>query len=429
MADDKPTPREKNDVQEYLPGMEMAPEDYILKKHNAIIHRTHASTPTEEKVFSALLMVARAQMKSGIVPPDGKFQTSIKFLRNFTRTRATHNHLLKNALTSLQERPWQYDMFHEDKFQEWRSFVPISEARINRFGCVTFFFAPTINEALNNPSIYTQIDLKIIRGLKSLYSIALYELGVTHIDEHREFSLEEFRDYMGLKVGEYSAPTDLRRHVVESAVNEVNEKTDVRVEVRLLKRGNRGALTGFDFTFSRIEEVEVVPEAYQLEQIAELCAMLPDGIGSLRGVVPLLKKMLDQRGEENVISNIQYFVERFNDKTQASIPSPGGYLRTVLENDYGLEIRERKEIERLLQEKKLLKESLKDDINNAYIARNAAEDSKILQMQDKYYEYYLGLPASRQAEIIERIEHSEMYIGPMKTQIMGYLQLEEKVFL
>ena len=81
-------PPVKREVQTYLPGMEQ-PEDYIIKKHNAIIHRTHAATPTEEKLFSALLMAARAQMKSGHEIVNGQFRTTIKFLRNFAKITST----------------------------------------------------------------------------------------------------------------------------------------------------------------------------------------------------------------------------------------------------------------------------------------------------------------------------------------------------
>ena len=418
----------KREVQSVLPGMEQA-EDYIIKKHNAIIHRTHAATPTEEKLFSALLMAARAQLKSGIEPPNGQFRTSIKFLKNFAKITATNNLFIKDALTGLQAHPWQYNMFLEDEVQEWRSFPPISEVRIDKFGGVSFYFAPTIQEALNNPSIYTQIDLKIIRGLKSVYSIALYELGMTYIGERKEFTLAEYRNFMGLKPGEYSGSADLRRHVAEPSTNEVNAKTDIRVIMELLKRGPRGALTGLAFTFSQIEEVEILPESHQLEQIAELCALLPDGVGSARGVVPLLKKYLESNGLEYVRINIQYFIERISDKTQAPIPSPGGYLRRVLENDYGLEIRERQEVDRMMAEKRSQYDLERGKGAAAELIVKEAADDELHQVQERYYAYFQNLPPVRQSDIMEYLEKSDVYAGPIKTQIMGYLQIEEKVAL
>ena len=127
----------KSEVQSYLPGMES--EDFIIKKHNAIIHRTHASTPAAEKIFSGLLMAARSQLKLGTEESYHGFTTSMKFLKTFARMKATHNQIVKEALTSLQSHPWQYDLMVEDEEHEWRSFPPISEARIDRFGNVTFF--------------------------------------------------------------------------------------------------------------------------------------------------------------------------------------------------------------------------------------------------------------------------------------------------
>lgn len=423
----------RNTEQSYLPGLEAASDDYIIRKHNAIIHRSHVGTQTEEKLFSAMLMAARAHMKTGVVPEKGQFQTTVKFLRNFAKITSTQNQTLKDALNNLQKNVWQYDLLMEDKEIEWRSFSPISEVRIDNCGLVTFYFAPTIMEALANPSIYTLIDLKIIRGLKSVYSIALYELGLTHIGETIEFTCDEIRTYMGCMDGKYSSATDLRRYVAEPAVEEVNEKTDIKVQMQLLKKGSRGSITGFAFTFIQIEEIEILPESHQLELIAEFCALLPDGIGSLRGVVPLLKRMLESHNEEYVRSNIQYFVERVNDKNQAPIPSPGGYLRRVLENDYGKEIRERQVVERMIEEKKqamaLAKESFDFDSSSADEKKRQAEDAEIAEIQDKYYSYFQRLSPEDQANIINEIEKSGAYFGPIKTQIMGFLQIVKEVRL
>lgn len=409
-----------------MPGMENL-DDYVIKKHNAIINRSHAPTASAEKVFSAFLLVARSYLKTYGEPDHGYYTTTIKFLRNFAGIKGTSNELIKDVFTSLQTCPWQFDLLLEDEKQEWRSFAPLSEVRIDKFGVVKFFFAPSIQEALTNPSIYTMIDLKIVRGLKSVYSIALYELGMSHIGRKVDFSVVDLRKYMGVEEGVYQKITDLRRYVVEVAVKEVNDKTDILVEYLILRNGERGSISGFSFSFSQLDEAEILPESYQIELIAELSVLMPEKIRTQRGITPLLKRYLESKGFDYVHSNIVYFVERLEDKNQKPIPNPGGYLRRVLEDDYGVEIRERIEIEKMIAKRK--QEAMASKEEKSSNESSVGEEEMLRQQTEAYYAYFSELPADRQEEIMVAISVPPLNFGPMKSRIMYYLKMEEGVIL
>ena len=51
---------------------------------------------------------------------------------------------------------------------------------------------------------------------------------------------------MGLDDGEYKAMNDFKKRVLDLAVNEINEKTDLTVSYTQEKRGR--TITGFKFT-------------------------------------------------------------------------------------------------------------------------------------------------------------------------------------
>lgn len=328
-----------------------SPDSCFLKKPQAIIHRTHATTIVEEKLYSAFLLVARVAIKRG-QDPSQKFTTTANFLKNFACLNKHGREQLQQAIESLQKNIWQYDLFEEDKFIEWKSFPALGETGLDKDGTVSFCLPPTLLEALQNPHVYTLIDLRIFRGLKSVYSIALYECGLTHLGGEKYFSLEDFRRYMGIKENEYKTNGDLRRYVIDLAVNENNIKSDIRVDYQLVKVGQGSKLTGVKFIFSKApDDILTTPdENISLEFIAELLSMLPESVANAPFVPMFLQNQLEQ-GEEHVRSNIQYFVERLSAKGMPKVANPAGLLRTVFSKDLGKEVRTRAALKVILDGK------------------------------------------------------------------------------
>lgn len=95
---------------------------------------------------------------------------------------------------------------------------------------------------------FTQYLLSQTANLNSVYSVRLYELlaqwktaGKTPV-----FELSLFRGQMGLNDGEYKAMNDFKKRVLDLAVNEINEKTDLTVSYTQEKKGR--LIAGFKFT-------------------------------------------------------------------------------------------------------------------------------------------------------------------------------------
>ena len=95
---------------------------------------------------------------------------------------------------------------------------------------------------------FTQYLLNQTANLNSVYSVRLYELliqwkaaGKTPV-----FELSLFRGQIGLNDGEYKAMCDFKKRVLDLAVNEINEKTDLTVSYTQEKKGR--VIHGFKFT-------------------------------------------------------------------------------------------------------------------------------------------------------------------------------------
>jgi len=84
---------------------------------------------------------------------------------------------------------------------------------------------------------FTIYELDNIGGLKSSYGIRIYELLIQYkaIGE-RKINLQELREILCLG-SKYKAMCDLRKRVLEPAVKEINEQTDLKVSYKNVKRG------------------------------------------------------------------------------------------------------------------------------------------------------------------------------------------------
>lgn len=95
---------------------------------------------------------------------------------------------------------------------------------------------------------FTQYMLEQTAILNSVYSVRLYELLVQHRTNPRkpDFELEVFRGQLGLGVNDYKRLCDFKRRVLDHAVKEINQKTDLQVSYEPNKEGR--TVIGYKFT-------------------------------------------------------------------------------------------------------------------------------------------------------------------------------------
>ena len=85
---------------------------------------------------------------------------------------------------------------------------------------------------------YTWYRLRAIRNLKSEYAIKLLEICAQWRDQGRSqvYTLERLRERFGV-VDSYPTWADLKRYVIEKAVKEVNDRSDMSVSYEIQKQG------------------------------------------------------------------------------------------------------------------------------------------------------------------------------------------------
>lgn len=102
---------------------------------------------------------------------------------------------------------------------------------------------------------FTKVRLLDIRQLSSFHSIRLYEyLSQFRSTGYRTTSIEDFRIAMDC-VDTYREMYDFRKRVLNPALEEINQKTDMQVTCKEVKK--RRVVVGLEFTFTTKKQREL----------------------------------------------------------------------------------------------------------------------------------------------------------------------------
>lgn len=125
-------------------------------------------------------------------------------------------------------------------------------------------FSKSILPYLSNLSAnFTQYLKEDIAGLGSSYSIRFYELIMQFKDTgFRKIKISDLREILDLG-NKYQATKDLKVRVIETAVNEINEKTNISVSYSLIKTGRK-------FTHLELKFKPKAPNAKLVEEERKL---------------------------------------------------------------------------------------------------------------------------------------------------------------
>ncbi len=119
-------------------------------------------------------------------------------------------------------------------------------------GAIEIIFTPAVVkeitriDAIKGKQWFTVYMLSQTAVLNSLYSVRLYELLIQWRKAKKAaFELEVFRGQLGLEVDDYKRLCDFKRRVLDHAVKEINEKTDLQISYEPEKNGRN--VVGYKF--------------------------------------------------------------------------------------------------------------------------------------------------------------------------------------
>jgi plasmid replication initiation protein len=223
-------------------------KNHIVVKSNRLIEASYRLTLVEQQLVSMAAAQAR-ENASGLFPDEAVTINAVDFVKYFELDEKSVYAQMKAALMSLYNRTVvMHDIDPDSGFPRVSHVRWISIASyIDGAGNVQITFSPTMIPYITSwfEGNFTKLRLAEIGKFSSVYAVRLYELMVSYKGlGARRLGVVELRDMFGLK-NEYPLYADLKRWVIEVAVNQINELSDLKISYTESKASRRVAHLDF----------------------------------------------------------------------------------------------------------------------------------------------------------------------------------------
>ena len=223
----------------------------LIVKDNSLMQASYTLDMVEQRLF--LLAIAKARETGHGITENSLLEVHANsYINTFHVEKHTAYTVLKDASKSLFDR---YVTYHDvnPKTGKDRSFhcrwvdkigyEPNSGIVFLRF---TQDIVPLITRLEEN---FTKYELQQVARLTSAYAIRLYELLIQWRSAGKTpiFDLQIFRQQLGVEVNQYKTMSNFKTYVLDFALKQVNEWTDITAQYEQHKTGR--IISGFSFKF------------------------------------------------------------------------------------------------------------------------------------------------------------------------------------
>ena len=322
----------------FLPGI-ITPDTEYRKSHLVSLMQYSLSL-AEAKAVTGLMFIASKEYEKD--PNRIVFTSNIKEVAKVTGV-TYHHDALRNLLDGLRGKAVTLNYVGKHGEDRQRSMVIIAETDVAKRDGLDFSyqFPETIRQQLLEPDYYTLIRMMTIPELSSKYSYAIYEycksyigVGLTEVR-----SIEGWRGFLCLG-DEYPVFAELERNVFKKAKDEINGNPNIEIEIDYEKKREGKKIGALQFTVkmkSRQKPDEPSDAGARAATLASLLGLLPEKAQTDKNR-DVLGRYLDRTTIHYCVSNIQYTFETCKQDRAFS-----SYLSKALQDDWGHELRKRRE--------------------------------------------------------------------------------------
>jgi plasmid replication initiation protein len=224
----------------------------LIVKDNALINASYNLDLVEQRLILLAIVEARESGK-GINANDPLTIHAESYINQFDVHRNTAYQALKDACDDLFARQFSYQSLSEkgnviNHKSRWVSEV----AYIDNEAVVRLIFSPAIVPLITKlEEQFTKYEIQQISNLSSAYAVRLYEILIAWRSTGKTplLTIHDFRNKIGVLDTEYKRMYDFKKYVLDIALKQVNEHTDITVKVEQHKTGR--SITGFSFNFKQ----------------------------------------------------------------------------------------------------------------------------------------------------------------------------------
>lgn len=234
----------------------------LVVKDNALIEASYTLDVVEQRLI--LLAIVEARESKTVIKAGQKLRIhASSYINQFGVEKHTAYEAIKRAVDGLFEQHFEYCQPDEKtaKIGVYKSRWVDKVGYIDDMGCIELVFASDVIPLITRlEANFTSYEIEQVSQLSSSYAIRLYELLVKWRTARKTplIPLEEFRLKLGVIEGQYATMSNFKTRVLDLAVSQINETTDIVCKYKQHKAGR--TITGFSFTFYNKPKKEVVEQ-------------------------------------------------------------------------------------------------------------------------------------------------------------------------
>ena len=230
----------------------------LVVKDNALINASYSLELTEQRLILLAILNARETGK-GITAESRLEIHASEYAKHFDVSNDAAYKALKDAVDNLFNRQFSYSQFHKDtdKLKKVRSRWVSRVAYVEELAILEITFAPDVVPLITRlEQHFTSYQLEQISQLNSKYAVRLYEILIAwrEVGKVPQIELEELRNKLGVEDGEYERIANFKTRVLDPAIKQINDYTDIIAAYEQYKKGR--IIVGFSFKFKQKKKIE-----------------------------------------------------------------------------------------------------------------------------------------------------------------------------
>lgn len=228
----------------------------LVVKDNALINASYSLELTEQRLILLAILNARETGK-GITAESRLEIHASEYAKHFDVSNDAAYKALKDAVDNLFNRQFSYSQFHKDtdKLKKVRSRWVSRVAYVEELAILEITFAPDVVPLITRlEQHFTSYQLEQISQLNSKYAVRLYEILIAwrEVGKVPQIELEELRNKLGVEDGEYERIANFKTRVLDPAIKQINDYTDIIAAYEQYKKGR--IIVGFSFRLKQKQQ-------------------------------------------------------------------------------------------------------------------------------------------------------------------------------
>ena len=222
----------------------------VVSKANALIESCYTINLVAQRVIILAIIEAREQGSMAEIGGIHHIKAS-DYERHFECDKTTAYRSLKSACESLYESEFVWtdkDVKGRDKINKSRFVQRASYCEGG--GYVEVMFGNDVIPLITRLSEqYTEYELKQIKDLNSTYALRIFEILMQWLSLGKTppITIENLRTRLGIEEHQYKLMSDFKKRVLDHAIKEINDNTNITAAYEQHKEGRR--IVGFTFKF------------------------------------------------------------------------------------------------------------------------------------------------------------------------------------